>query len=515
VLGAAKPMEVVMKRIRDILPRRDRAGSGDGQPSQTNNEPEAKADGSQLQDQLSQESTIERLFEAVERGAADEVETLLSQDVPLDCRDEKERTPLIVAAFEGKLDLVNKLIDLRADIDAVDVYGESALIAATYGGHLDVVKTLVEKGASMEIQNNEGLTALGMAQEMDNNAVTSYLAAQVGGSGSAQSPETPIHPNDDDPSPSGPAAALGAPAMVESPEAHSYVDQRVLESIPGADESAYFKVHKEPEVAGDDRDDSSEEEHGSGSADSRKAHGTKSGTDPGGGLSFPANIQAANEERIEFDALDNKQVRNINQKVIKVLDKAGFEVGDYVIDTVFKGHYLAVLKPRSQENKRWRKLRKHPDWVIDPKRLTELAGACAFRRHCLAEGKDVSSFTISHFIELYYVKDLKLILTLADEASANNYTVRQLKGAADDLRVHKDDHDPGKEIIKTLDQPVPVMEDPDLMALCTDKDRVLEELSKAERKKIRALIKERKPGLDEWKKLMESFEGILSELEDE
>ena len=42
-----------------------------------------------------------------------------------------------------------------------------------------------------------------------------------------------------------------------------------------------------------------------------------------------------------------------------------------------------------------------------------------------------------------------------------------------------------------------------------------EELSKAERKKIRALIKERKPGLDEWKKLMESFEGILSELEDE
>jgi hypothetical protein len=104
---------------------------------------------------------------------------------------------------------------------------------------------------------------------------------------------------------------------------------------------------------------------------------------------------------------------------------------------------------------------------------------------------------------------------VAEEASANNYTVRQLKGAADDLRVHKDDHDPGKEIIKTLDQPVPVMEDPDLMALCTDKDRVLEELSKAERKKIRALIKERKPGLDEWKKLMETFEGILSDLEDE
>ncbi len=83
------------------------------------------------------------------------------------------------------------------------------------------------------------------------------------------------------------------------------------------------------------------------------------------------------------------------------------------------------------------------------------------------------------------------------------------------VREHKDDHDPGKEIIKTLDQPVPIMEDPDLMALCKDKDRVLEELSKAERKKIRALIKERKPVLDEWKELMETFEDILSDLEDE
>ena len=503
-----------MKRIRDILPRRDRAGSGDGQPSQTNNEPEAKADGSELQDQLSQESTIEGLFEAVERGAVDEVETLLSQDVPIDCRDEKERTPLIVAAFEGKFDLVNKLIDLGADIDAVDVYGETALMAATYGAHLDVVKALVERGANTDILNKEGLTALAMAREMENKAVASYLAPQVGGSESPQGADTPTQLDGDDQGPGGPAASCAAAAMVHSSKPHSYVDQSVLESIPGADESPHFRIHKEPATASDD-DDSTEEEPAAGSSDSTEPKGTKSGTDPGRGLSFPENIQTANEERIEFDALDNKQVRSINQKVIKVLDKAGFEVGDYVIDTVFKGHYLAVLKPRSQENKRWRKLRKHPDWVIDPKRLTELAGACAVRRHCLAEGKDVSSFTISHFIELYYVKDLKLILTLADEASANNYTVRQLKGAADDLRVHKDDHDPGKEIIKTLDQPVPVMEDPDLMALCTDKDRVLEELSKAERKKIRALIKERKPGLDEWKKLMESFEGILSELEDE
>ena len=61
---------------------------------------------------------------------------------------------------------------------------------------------------------------------------------------------------------------------------------------------------------------------------------------------------------------------------------------------------------------------------------------------------------------------MKLILTLAEQASVKQLTVRQLKKTVEELREHKDDHDPGKEIIKTLDQPVPILEDPDLMALC-------------------------------------------------
>ena len=53
------------------------------------------------------------------------------------------------------------------------------------------------------------------------------------------------------------------------------------------------------------------------------------------------------------------------------------------------------------------------------------------------------------------------------------------------------------------------------MALCMDKDRVLEELSKTQRKRIRVLLKARKPALDESKKLMDTLERILSDLEDE
>jgi hypothetical protein len=466
----------------------------------------------------------EQLFEAVAKGFVGKVDKLLSRgESSPDCRDSEGRTPLIVAAEAGNASLVGVLIRHNADMNAVDPDGETGLMRAAFGGHLRVVELLAENGAHLGIRNNDGSTASEIAQLMKRDPVVAFLSARTAGS---------TDPQDNGPTTDGPAgASLPVPAvMMTSPTPPSYVPDLDLESNPELEKSPYFEPQTEPETAREDREQEAtippQEDESKSTADSpgtgdqaeedwRKIKHGHLGSEQKRMPAEPGKIVEPHAERIEFDALDNKQVHSINGKIIKVFDKAGFEVGDYIIDTVDKGSYIAVLKPRSQENKRWRKLRKHPEWLADPRRLTELRGGCAVRRYCLAEDIDISPFRLSHFIELYYVKDLKLILTLAEEASANNYTVRQLKQAAGDLREHKDDHDPGKEIIRTLDQQVPILEDPDLMDLCTDKDRVLEELSKAERKKIRALIRERKPGLDEWKNLMDTFEGILSDLEND
>ena len=226
-------------------------------------------------------------------------------------------------------------------------------------------------------------------------------------------------------------------------------------------------------------------------------------------------MPAATEERIVYDAWDNKQIRSVNKKAKETIEKAVLELGAHTLDTVFKGGYMAVLNRRSKEFKRFRKLWKHPELMFDPRRWMEWTGAAAVRRHCLAEGIDVSSLRASHFVELYYVKDPDLMLMLAEEANTNQYNVRQLRQAIGDLREGKDDLDSGKAIIKTLDQSLPLLEEPELVALCADKGRLLEELSKAERKKILTLVKKRKPGLNEWKKLMDNLEGILNELEAE
>jgi hypothetical protein len=385
-------------------------------------------------------------------------------------------------------------------VNAVDLDGETAVMKAAFEGHLSVVELLAENDADLRIRNNDGSTALEIAQLMKRDAVVAFLAAQSLTSKKHIETETSTDPGNDSTADDLSEVPTSSDCVSdkESEEKGEYPDEAAVELAP----------ETEPHSA-------AEEATSQAPTKTLGTSGVVLGENTETTPALPRSVLAAKEERIEFDALDNKQVRSINEKIKKVLDKAGFEVGDYVIDTVFKGSFMAVLKTRSQENKRWRKLKKHPDWLIDPRRLTELIGACAVRRLLLAEGIDVSRFSLSHLIELYYARDPKLILQMAEEAIANNYTVRLLKKAVDDLREHKDDHDPGKEIIKTLDQAVPILEDPDLMALCIDKDRVLEELSKAERKKIRALIKARKPGLDEWKSLMDTFEGILSDLEDE
>lgn len=472
-----------------------------------------------------------QLFDAVDKKAPARAEKLLSRKlVSPDCRDKKRRTPLMKAAEAGDAATAAVLLRHNADVNAVDDIGYTALMAAAFNGHLDVVKVLVSNGADLTIRNDENLTASEAAEEMGFPEIAAYLVSQEAASSIRN--QTSEEPDDEGPTTDGPAGASlsVAAAMAVSPEPRSYVQELDLEANPDLETSPYFKAQQESEiVTGDGEEDAPSQSQSDGTEPAVESSGVgeqaesvwsaiNSRHDPvlektiETRPAIPDSILAANDEKIVFDAWDHKMVRGINEKSVKVLDKAVLETGDHTINTVFKSSYMPVLKPRSQEYKRFRKLWKHPELLIDPRRWREWTGAAAVRRYCLAEGIDISPFSSTHFIEMYSMKDLKLLLALAEDASRHNYTVRQLKGAIEQLREHKDDHDPGKEIIRTLDQPVPILEDPDLMALCTDRDRLVEELSKTERKRIRALIKARKPGLDEWKNLIDTLEGLLSGL---
>ena len=72
----------------------------------------------------------------------------------------KNEKAFIEAAKNGDIETVRYLINSEVDIDVQDNDGNTALIMASQNGYFDIVKLLVDNGAYIEIKNNSGCTAI-------------------------------------------------------------------------------------------------------------------------------------------------------------------------------------------------------------------------------------------------------------------------------------------------------------------------------------------------------------------
>jgi hypothetical protein len=70
---------------------------------------------------------------------------------------------------------VRALADCEAPVDARDLGGLTALMQAAIGGHTAVVRLLLDRGADARITDEEGLTALEIAEEVDEPKVVEIL----------------------------------------------------------------------------------------------------------------------------------------------------------------------------------------------------------------------------------------------------------------------------------------------------------------------------------------------------
>ncbi|MGM0434967.1 MAG: ankyrin repeat domain-containing protein [Pseudomonadota bacterium] len=90
----------------------------------------------------------------------------LYTDTDLESRDNRGRTPLIVAAEEGDAARVRQLLERGARIEAQDSCQWTSLMRAASHGHMSIVRTLLERGASVNHQGEIGFSAL-MAAAMN------------------------------------------------------------------------------------------------------------------------------------------------------------------------------------------------------------------------------------------------------------------------------------------------------------------------------------------------------------
>jgi uncharacterized protein len=110
------------------------------------------------------ESPERSLLEASETGAVEKARSIVedtAHPVDLNCRNESEDTPLILAARNGHDELVRFLMEKGADLNAINQSGEDALIAASERqGNTSVLESLLDAGAVINRQNDLGRTAL-------------------------------------------------------------------------------------------------------------------------------------------------------------------------------------------------------------------------------------------------------------------------------------------------------------------------------------------------------------------
>ena len=85
--------------------------------------------------------------------------------VPVDGVDERGRTALHVAAYEGKLEAARVLLELGASVHVADRRGRTALHLAAFADRRLLVKLLRAHGASGNVKDSLGRTPLRLAAE--------------------------------------------------------------------------------------------------------------------------------------------------------------------------------------------------------------------------------------------------------------------------------------------------------------------------------------------------------------
>ena len=105
------------------------------------------------------------LLKAAEAGNVAEVRRLLKAGVHVDVRDNRRRTPLMIAVQRSDAALARVLVEAGADINAQDNIKDSPFLLAGARGDVPILKLLIPKGPDYSKVNRYGGSALIPAAE--------------------------------------------------------------------------------------------------------------------------------------------------------------------------------------------------------------------------------------------------------------------------------------------------------------------------------------------------------------
>lgn len=103
------------------------------------------------------------LWAAAKANDVVQLSRLLDEGCPIDERDFRGYSALMLAGYCGNLDAVDLLLQRGADPNTRDLFGNTVLMGAAYKGNSAVVLRLLAAGADVTATNYGGLDARGFA----------------------------------------------------------------------------------------------------------------------------------------------------------------------------------------------------------------------------------------------------------------------------------------------------------------------------------------------------------------
>jgi len=130
---------------------------------------------SEITEQQVYKELMPYFYAAARTGDNEVITEFLNAGLPIDIKNPKGYTALMIATYNGKKSTVNTLISQGANVCAQDNRGNTALMAAVFRGELSIAKTLMLEDCDENQQNKAGQTAVMYASLFGREALRTLL----------------------------------------------------------------------------------------------------------------------------------------------------------------------------------------------------------------------------------------------------------------------------------------------------------------------------------------------------
>jgi hypothetical protein len=196
------------------------------------------------------------------------------------------------------------------------------------------------------------------------------------------------------------------------------------------------------------------------------------------------------EKNGELEVSVKEIVRNINRIARGTVERGKMEIGEYVLQVVFKDKIDEVLSKSPYKTESLRQICDDPELRVDRRRLGNWVRAAALYRDLETNSVDCSAMMTSQLVALLTVKDQNKRRELASEVNNKGLSVRKILERADELNRNGNSLNAAKALRRKFNDPLSLLSDKEAVALLEDQDRLAKEIAYKDRIEMVTVIDE-------------------------